>query len=625
MPLIDLTTDLKSLQYGADRPGGGSSGQPYIQSPDPSSPTLNSTTQATFLDYYLANKNTLDFPVRGGVLRADPLTGRVTTLAGLIDKSRIKAFLNDQSRGTIFLFKQQGLQLSNPTMQVPGSLAFAGLSVGNDIISSNRIYNPKGLNTLQQVGAQGTGTHIPRHGLLPRYVSSYQQTYEYFVSKNNEETTNRLTLLASQKLQKIDTMRIDSKTGTVNKNLQSLLSLIDHSNKYSISPLNTQILNYVGGPNSTYGIGFTIIKRATDTTQATGKAATQYNAFTMTYQQLMNQDTTEGRNKSNPVIQDFRIGIERPASSNGNFLTANYNADNKWYNLAIRGNPGAVETTKRVKYNDINKSKIDKVNAKGLFYYDSETKTPWEAGGENTKDIIKFAFECLDNDTPGQAIAIVFRAFLTGFTDQHQGEYNTFKYLGRGETFRTYQGFTRSIGFNFKIAAQSREEMKPLYTKLNHLISQVYPDYSTNSGLMRGSVIKLTIGDYLYRVPGFLESLNVTVADEYAWEIALDKEGIDDDMRQLPQIVEVQCSFKPIHDFLPRRENKLNTLVPLIAAGKYPWLSPDIEGIPSNQIIPVEVAKPEFIPGELRSRRRMEVSKAPLFNSKFESPTSFVD
>ena len=31
MPLIDLKTDLKSLKYGRDRLGGGSSGQPYIQ------------------------------------------------------------------------------------------------------------------------------------------------------------------------------------------------------------------------------------------------------------------------------------------------------------------------------------------------------------------------------------------------------------------------------------------------------------------------------------------------------------------------------------------------------------------------------------------------------------------
>ena len=35
MPLVDLVTDLKSLRYGKDTPGGGNSGQPYIQAKIP--------------------------------------------------------------------------------------------------------------------------------------------------------------------------------------------------------------------------------------------------------------------------------------------------------------------------------------------------------------------------------------------------------------------------------------------------------------------------------------------------------------------------------------------------------------------------------------------------------------
>ena len=31
MPLLDLKTDLKSIKYGHDRPGGGDSNQPYIK------------------------------------------------------------------------------------------------------------------------------------------------------------------------------------------------------------------------------------------------------------------------------------------------------------------------------------------------------------------------------------------------------------------------------------------------------------------------------------------------------------------------------------------------------------------------------------------------------------------
>jgi hypothetical protein len=122
--------------------------------------------------------------------------------------------------------------------------------------------------------------------------------------------------------------------------------------------------------------------------------------------------------------------------------------------------------------------------------------------------------------------------------------------MGRGEEFFTYQGFTRDISFSFKIAALSRDELKPLYNKLNYLISQVYPDYSPTKGIMRAPIVKVTLGDYLYRVPGFLQSVNVTVDNSTSWEINLENST---SVQELPHVLEVQISFKPIHDILPER------------------------------------------------------------------------
>ena len=209
------------------------------------------------------------------------------------------------------------------------------------------------------------------------------------------------------------------------------------------------------------------------------------------------------------------------------------------------------------------------MNALAPFYFNASTTSPWDQKDEDgnllaTNDIIKFAFECIDNDEPNgnTAAALVFRAFLEGqISDSNQASYNTFKYIGRGETFRTYQGFDRSIGFSFKMFAQSREELRPMYQKLNQLISQVYPDYSTTYNLMRGSVVKLTIGDYLYRVPGFLENVNVSIDNgNTPWEIVLN-EAEKKDVRQLPHMVTVQCTFKPIMDILPRRQKSTDPFV----------------------------------------------------------------
>ena len=56
MGLVDLRTDLKSLRFGKDRVGGGSSGQPYRTKPIPNSLSDTDVTGGP------------DFLLRGGTL-----------------------------------------------------------------------------------------------------------------------------------------------------------------------------------------------------------------------------------------------------------------------------------------------------------------------------------------------------------------------------------------------------------------------------------------------------------------------------------------------------------------------------------------------------------------------------
>ena len=556
MPLINLTTDLKSLQYGNDRPGGGSSGLPYIVSPRPDQivPPQDLTNVDDFTKFYELNRSTQDYPIRGGSIELDGQTGYPTTPAGLIDRSRIKAYMSDPQKGKIFLLKQTGLQLTNPKIQVPGTLGTS------QILETTRVYHPNGRTTLAQVVTQGTGIHVVRHGLIPFYTGLLEGTYEDIVKRNNEEDTNRLSVLAKSKL---------------SNDRPIYAPYVNKAIDYGISFLNNQILNYSGGPGSTYGIGETIVNRATNTN--TSKV---YNSIAFSYDTIMKQTATKGDPALPP--EDFRQKINLQSSVKRQMI-ADYTKNGLEGRLSI-GNPASPGLT-RTNYKNTSTDTQDRLNTQNLFYY-STSKKPWDAPGV-AKDMIKFVFECLSNDNPGNAVAIFFRSFLTSFTDTNQGEYNSFKYLGRGETFRTYQGFDRSISFGFKIAAFTRAEMKPLYTKLNHLVSQVYPDYSPQSKFMRGSVIKLTIGDYLYRVPGFIENVNITVDQTTSWEIALN----DPEMRELPQVIDVQCSFKPIHNFLPRREKYGDAYVPLIADTSKAYLDKEIttqEIRSKNTVIPGE-------------------------------------
>jgi len=516
MPLIDLRTNLKSLKYGSDRPGGGSSGQPYIQTniPPANLVVLNPDTIGgagnTNPIYRINSTGNLDFPIRGGAINFQ-IGNQTFTLSSQIDKSRIKKFFEDAPRGKAFIDKQVGLQLSNPKMETGNTLV--GFNQSNPLpglLENTRVYN-LGKNTLAQVGVQGTGVHAIRHGIVP--FNPFQKNYYAIVDAqniNNSGATNRLLNLTALKMS----------TGPTQFNDIRNIPDINLINTLGISLNRNLMFQYLGGPGSTYGVGVTTIKRVVDTTRLKSTR-------TMVYDQLRVQDInniTNGIATTN--IQDFRNTI--PELNKSYVPWGNNTVDKRFYVAA-----GSYK---------------DKMNLLYPFAFKNDS-APWELDKDNTQDIIKFVFEAISNDNPDYSTAIFFRAFLTaGITDNNSAQLNSFKYMGRGENFYTYQGFDRTIGFSFRIAVGSKDELKPLYNKLNNLISQVYPDYSSKQGIMRAPVVRMTIGDYLYRVPGFLENVNITIDNTTPWEI-----NLDDDSAQLPQVVDVSISFKPIMDILPKR------------------------------------------------------------------------
>jgi hypothetical protein len=519
MPLIDLKTTLKSLKFGNDRMGGGSSNEPYERFAIPGEGATK-----TALDLYNLNRTSSDYPIRGGSITT---VGGLSSLQGQIDKDRIAKFLKDEPKGKQFIAKQIGLQLSNPKMQTGTGLgAISGLNsiFGSAInlgLENTRIYNG-GTNTLAQVLSSGTGIHIPRQGLLPIDTKSkyYVDTVSAELIMKSEEVVNVNRLLLLKQL-KIDQNGPNADTANINA-----------INRLGLSTNRSLLFQYVGGPGSTYGIGNTTIKRAQNTNADTTKLN---GAFTMTYSQIASycapsdsKRSTLSKNVTN-TIADFRRTTGAPSGSQlwNNEDGVNY----RFYS-----------------------SGVDKMNA-DLTMLALTRDDPYTSVTKKPDDLIKFGFECMSNDDPGQSVPLQFRAFLTkGISDNNSADLNTFKYMGRGETFYTYQGFQRAISFGFKIVVFSKAELLPIYEKLNYLVSQVYPDYST-AGYMRAPLVKVTIGDYLYRVPGFLDSVNVSVDNDASWELNLAR---DTSTYQLPKVLDVDIEFKPIMTELPKRANVNN-------------------------------------------------------------------
>jgi hypothetical protein len=64
--------------------------------------------------------------------------------------------------------------------------------------------------------------------------------------------------------------------------------------------------------------------------------------------------------------------------------------------------------------------------------------------------------------------------------------------------------------------------MMPLYQKLNYLVAQTAPNYSS-TGRIRTPFLKLTIGDWFNKLPGLITSVGLSWQKDYPWEIVLDR------------------------------------------------------------------------------------------------------
>jgi hypothetical protein len=239
-------------------------------------------------------------------------------------------------------------------------------------------------------------------------------------------------------------------------------------------------------------------------------------------------------NDTNVEPTDFRTFVTNNVVKNSAYDAARFNRDTTFK----LGMPGS-KTAKGTEYS-YSIAGTDLINNTSV-----NTTAPYLDG-----DLAPFLIKYYNYDGADQYIQ--FRAFVTNFSDNYNSDWSSFKYLGRGEDFYTYNGFSREIALSFKVHAQSKIEMAGQYTKLNYLASLMTPNYSS-AGYMRGNFVEITFGDYLVATPGIITSLAYSIPDESPWEIGRNNFGTFTSDKKLPHLIDVTSfTFKPIHSFVPQ-------------------------------------------------------------------------
>lgn len=499
------------------------------------------------------------------------------------DVLRIGKFLTTTVKGPLFLLKQAGLQKANVEIEHSNQLQTnkpqtkQGLftNIENSISNKSnkltnefgptRIYNPLGINTLAQVEGNLVGIHFMRHGMTPK--QSKTDEYEKFILEKDKSGNNRLTVLTKEL-----------------------------SDKNSQKSEEGFIFKYKGGPGSIYGIGDTTIKRFYNTIISKGSEFENsddkgFVAFSVNNLSNISTDNTLAIRKSRSQLvstpdgntvtsinsadsyrfttnQDFRSYKNKLIKSGevkGTIQAeTNYSRKNLETRIGVARNRTSDQRTDYAS----NPGNFDKVNAIATYYSDGPIPTnavdmygkkisynPDYSDPESVsiRDMVKFRIKSIDNDNPKYGHYIVFRSYIDSIKRTMTSPWKEYSYVGRGENFYLYDGFSETINIGFTIAASSRYEMKPLYQKINFLMSTLTPDYYHNK--MRGSLSELTVGNFIAYQPGVITSLDISVDDMTNWEIAIDEyeKEKDSDMQELPHMLKCNMIFKPIYNFLPRK------------------------------------------------------------------------
>jgi hypothetical protein len=534
MGILDLKTNLKSLRYGKDRPFGGSSNQPYI------------TRDIDVRDSEVGRTGGPDFLLRGGTL----IPRRVAN-----DVSRMTQMLFDfkSPNGPLFTAKQNVLSLTSNNFKAgfetlairkrqEGLSGIAkvtdaiGTFVSNNIgFDKNNVYNP--LSTIGQTAGGFLGLHLYKQGLNP--IEGPSKYLDFIIE--GDEKQSRLLNLTGGKLITFD----------------------------------TNLYQYIGGPGSINGVGRTQVKRYENTNP--DPAFLAKNPGYLGYSDLnLISNSKLDMGKGNTSIIDFRnfsieedpevaFGEEPSIQSQlGLNNSKTFSSDYKTKNFETRvnlGNPG-LKSRDRSDYRNTDnslsptnpeKGALDKINAYPIYKSSGVDVSKTQSGVLN--DFVKFRIGIIQNDNPTQKVFIHFRALIDSFSDTYRSEWNSDRFMGRGENFYRYGGFDRSVSLSWTVAAQSKAELIPQYQKLNYLASTLAPDFSS-TGYMRGNLVTLTIGGYLYEQPGILTNMTLDVPQESPWEIGLDSSAV----KEMPHYVKVTgVNFIPIHEFVPRtQQNKYN-------------------------------------------------------------------
>ena len=541
MSLFDKLKDtkFKSLKFGSDKPGGGTSPEPIIQKP----------------------------------IKDNNLVGVEITVADTAaeNRDRISRLIKSTPRGINFLTKQSGLQLSNTRLELPkGNIFGAGVN-SSTRLTPLTFYNKETL-LIQEGG--NIGDHFDRFGLTPFMEDSYK--YSNIATSNNTTKNNRLIGLQNKLETKyykltpgasIIPSRVNILKSKVNRILGGLSTftntLAGISNIFGGSPFLNRLNNkisgisrlvspflsptidqYIGGPGSRFGVGttnirrfdytndldkFRAVKELSDIGAQNGRiaytssslygASVEFNSTPFVNESVVNEPPKSPINSQFQRLQNQKI---KTIKSFGKSETGSLN-DGTYQNTIYQFNRAEVY--------------LDKANKD--FKYFGNNKQTLNAFNRNDGENMSVVFQLINPFDGENLHRIVFSAYINGFKINSDATWNDISYIGRSENLYVYSKYKRTASFNLQIPCFNIIELREKHRALGALESSLAGQYNDNK--LGGILTKLYLGNYLRGEVGIINNISYDIPNDSSWDLE----------EQLAHNINVSINFTIIHNALP--------------------------------------------------------------------------
>lgn len=139
-------------------------------------------------------------------------------------------------------------------------------------------------------------------------------------------------------------------------------------------------------------------------------------------------------------------------------------------------------------------------------------------------DFVKFKFDGgnMDSNFKGNDTGLIqFRCTVTGVNMTTNPKWNQISYVGRPDDVAIFTGVDRKVSLQFIVSIQSRDEYVIAWKKINNLHQKVSP--KVINGKMSGPFLKFTYGSLYVDEPAYINSLSVTIGDEYPWDLITER------------------------------------------------------------------------------------------------------